>query len=55
MSKTQQMSFFDAPVDSVADPEAMAQVLAQHPDFRVLRRLVPHSDYGPVNGKPPSA
>ena len=51
MSKTQQMSFFDAPVDSVADPEAMAQVLAQHPDFRVLRRLVPHSDYGPVNGQ----
>ena len=30
--------------------EAMAQALAQHPDFRVLRRLVPHSDYGPVNG-----
>ena len=33
------------------DPEAMAQTLAQHPDFRVLRRLVPHSDYGPVNGQ----
>jgi DNA polymerase-3 subunit epsilon len=31
-----------------SDPEAMAQTLAQHPDFRVLRRLVPHSDYGPV-------
>ena len=51
MKKTDQMSFFDAPVESVLDPEAMAQVLAQHPDFRVLRRLVPHSDYGPVNGQ----
>ena len=51
MTKTQQMSFFDAPVESVLDPEAMAQTLAQHPDFRVLRRLVPHSDYGPVNGQ----
>lgn len=51
MTKTQQMSFFDAPVDSPSDPEAMAQALAQHPDFRVLRRLVPHSDYGPVNGQ----
>jgi DNA polymerase-3 subunit epsilon len=28
-------------------PEAMAQALAQHPDFRVLRRLVPCGDYGP--------
>jgi DNA polymerase-3 subunit epsilon len=27
----------------------MAQALAQHPDYRVLRRLVPRSDYGPVN------
>lgn len=35
----------------VSDPEAMAQALAQHPDFRVLRRLVPHSDYGPLNGQ----
>ena len=34
-----------------ADPEAMAQTLAQHPDFRVLRRLVPQSDYGPLNGQ----
>ena len=51
MKKTDQMSFFDAPVDSPSDPEAMAQALAQHPDFRVLRRLVPHSDYGPVNGQ----
>ena len=42
------------PLDARAAPadehEAMAQALAQHPDFRVLRRLVPHSDYGPVNG-----
>ncbi len=45
------MSFFDAPVDSPTDPEAMALALAQHPDFRVLRRLVPHRDYGPVNGQ----
>ena len=29
----------------------MAQALAQHPDFRVLRRLVPHSDYGPVTAQ----
>ncbi|WP_396433174.1 3'-5' exonuclease [Limnohabitans sp.] len=49
MSNTRQMSFFDAPVDSPTDPEAMAQALAQHPDYRVLRRLVPRSDYGPVN------
>ena len=34
-----------------SDPEAMAQTLAQHPDFRVLRRLVPHSEYGPLNGQ----
>ena len=36
-----------------ADPahEAMAQALAQHPDFRVLRRLVPHSHYGAVTGQ----
>lgn len=33
------------------DPEAMAQTLAQHPDFRVLRRLVPHSDYGSLSGQ----
>ena len=51
MKKTDQMSFFDAPVESSSDPEAMAQALAQHPDFRVLRRLVPHSDYGPLNGQ----
>ncbi len=34
-----------------AGPEAMAQTLAQHPDFRVLRRMVPCSDFGPVNGQ----
>ncbi len=34
-----------------SDAEAMAQTLSQHPDFRVLRRLVPHSDYGPLNGQ----
>jgi DNA polymerase III subunit epsilon len=34
-----------------ADAEAMAQTLAQHPDFRVLRRLVPRTDYGPVSGQ----
>ncbi len=45
------MSFFDPPVDPVTDPETMAQILAKHPDFRVLRRLVPHSDYGPLNGQ----
>ena len=35
---------------AMTEHEAMAQTLAQHPDFRVLRRLVPLSDYGPVNG-----
>jgi DNA polymerase-3 subunit epsilon len=33
------------------DAEAMAQALAQHPDFRVLRRLVPQTDYGKVQGQ----
>ena len=33
------------------DPEAMAQVLAQHPDFRVLRRLQPVADYGGLQGQ----
>jgi DNA polymerase-3 subunit epsilon len=51
MNKTDQMSFFDAPVEPVTEPETLAQTLAQHPDFRVLRRLVPHSDYGPLNGQ----
>ena len=36
---------------AMTEPEAMAQALAQHPDFRVLRRLVPHSEYGPLNGQ----
>ena len=35
-----------------SDPEAMAQVLAQHPDFRVLRRLQPVADYGGLQGQP---
>jgi DNA polymerase-3 subunit epsilon len=39
------------PGAQATDTEAMAQTLAQHPDFRVLRRLVPHSDYGPLNGQ----
>jgi glycosyltransferase involved in cell wall biosynthesis len=29
-------------------PEAMASALEAHPDFKVLRRLVPRLDYGPV-------
>jgi DNA polymerase III subunit epsilon len=33
------------------NPEAMAQALAQHPDFRVLRRLQPVTDYGGLNGQ----
>jgi DNA polymerase-3 subunit epsilon len=35
----------------VSDPEAMAQVLAQHPDFRVLRRLQPVTNYGGLQGQ----
>jgi DNA polymerase III subunit epsilon len=45
--KLPSVTLSDAPI---VDPEAMAQALESHPDFRVLRRLVPHSDYGPVNG-----
>jgi DNA polymerase-3 subunit epsilon len=52
MTKAQQMSFFDAPVDVPTAPEAMAQVLSQHPDFRVLRRLQPVPDYGGLHGQP---
>ena len=37
---------------AVANAEAMAQTLSQHPDFRVLRRLQPRTDYGPVSGQP---
>lgn len=29
-------------------PEQMAKVLEQHADYKVLRRLVPRSDYGPA-------
>jgi DNA polymerase-3 subunit epsilon len=38
---------------AMTEHEAMAQALAQHPDFRVLRRLVPRSDYGAVSGQAP--
>ena len=33
-------------------PEQMAQQLEQHPDYRVLRRLVPNLDCGPKLGAP---
>lgn len=33
-------------------PQQMAQQLEQHPDYRVLRRLVPHLDHGPRMGAP---
>lgn len=33
------------------DHESMAKTLAQHPDFRVLRRLVPCLDYGGLHGQ----
>ena len=33
---------------AVQDVSAMAQQVSQHPDYRVLRRLVPCTDYGPV-------
>lgn len=39
-------------VTQATDPEALAQTLAQHPDFRVLRRLVPCTDYGGLQGQP---
>lgn len=29
-------------------PEAMARCLEQHPDYRVMRRLVPRTDHGPA-------
>ena len=38
--------------DADTEHEAMAQTLAQHPDFRVLRRLVPRTDYGGLQGQP---
>ncbi|PUE18963.1 DNA polymerase III subunit epsilon [Limnohabitans sp. MMS-10A-160] len=37
--------------EQASDVEAMAQTLSQHPDFRVLRRLQPRTDYGPLNGQ----
>jgi DNA polymerase-3 subunit epsilon len=37
--------------EQASDAEAMAQTLSQHPDFRVLRRLQPRTDYGPLNGQ----
>lgn len=36
-----------APPAPTLDPEAAARLLEQHPDFRVLRRLVPITDHGP--------
>ncbi|MGV0958372.1 MAG: 3'-5' exonuclease [Limnohabitans sp.] len=36
---------------ALANEEAMAQMLSQHPDFRVLRRLQPRTDYGPLHGQ----
>ncbi|WP_300556401.1 3'-5' exonuclease [Limnohabitans sp. Rim8] len=52
MKKSDQLSFFDVPAPAASsDPETMAQTLAQHPDFRVLRRLVPQTDYGPLSGQ----
>ena len=36
----------------MTEHEAMAQALARHPDFRVLRRLVPCTDYGGLHGQP---
>ncbi len=41
----------DAQDKPVHDAEALAQALSQHPDFRVLRRLQPRTDYGPVHGQ----
>ena len=52
MKKSDQLSLFDVPAPAASsDPETMAQTLAQHPDFRVLRRLVPQTDYGPLSGQ----
>lgn len=38
------------PVAAPADPEALARELEQHPDFRVLRRLLPRQQFGPAQG-----
>jgi len=37
-----------AAAPAMTDPEAAAALLAQHPDYRVLRRLVPRLDWGPA-------
>ena len=42
----------DSPAAPASEHEAMAQTLAQHPDFRVLRRLQPVADYGGLHGQP---
>jgi DNA polymerase-3 subunit epsilon len=41
----------DARTAFANEHEVMAQALSDHPDFRVLRRLVPRTDYGLVNGQ----
>lgn len=38
-------------VSADASPEALAQALAAHPDYKVLRRLVPREDWGPGVGQ----
>ena len=57
MNKTDQMNlgFDDGPKTPThaalpGEAEAMAAALAQHPDFRVLRRLVPRDDWGAASG-----
>jgi DNA polymerase III subunit epsilon len=39
-----------APNPHAMEPETLARTLEQHPDYRVLRRLVPSHDYGPAPG-----
>jgi DNA polymerase-3 subunit epsilon len=62
MAAAQVSSLPQAPVNAVPeslnasakpadDVEAMAQRLSQHPDYRILRRLVPQTDYGPLSGQ----
>jgi DNA polymerase-3 subunit epsilon len=58
---------FDPPEEPTAEPaplavgdsppsmESLAQQLEQHPDYRVLRRLVPRLDHGPKPGSPDPA
>ena len=38
-------------VSEDTDHEAIAQTLDSHPDYRVLRRLVPQTDYGSLQGQ----